>query len=152
MCIFLKAGAHVASLAVEGSPTAPPAVQIPSDGPHRTTVAFKRLGPPFPFRVSSPYFISPVARLSPPLLLFFLAGSCLCLTPAASGEAARPRPSGGRAPAVLRFVSRWFIPRSVRASLSHPAAVGMEESLVLGPTRAFLNGVVGCGSLSFSLR
>jgi hypothetical protein len=108
----------VASLAVEGSPTAPPAVQIPSDGPHRTTVAFKRLGPPFPFRVSSPYFISPVARLSPPLLLFFLAGSCLCLTPAASGEAARPRPSGGRAPAVLRFVSRWFIPRSVRACFS----------------------------------
>jgi len=62
----------VESLAVEGRPTARPAVQIPSDGPHGMTVAFKRLGPPFPFWVSSPYFIAPVARLSPPLLLFFL--------------------------------------------------------------------------------
>lgn len=142
----------MASLAVEGRPTAPPAVQIPSDGPHRTTVAFKRLGPPFPF--GSP---PPILSLPWPVSLLRSSSSSCWLLPLPDtsskrrgGEAVR---QGGE---LLPCYASSPVGSSrgpyVRASLSHPAAVGVKESLVLGPTRAFLNGVVGCGSLSFSLR
>lgn len=119
------------------------AVQIPSGGGDRTTVAFKRVGPALALlgsATSSPYFIAPVSRLSPPLLLHHL--------PIASSshpqgrEAARP--SGERSCSSSRLPSpERRRARSVRRLLF---LFRPWERLVLGRVRCSTGWVLGLTS------